>query len=235
MHYEYVTQAGNYEDYAAGRVLLSAAGTTAFPVRLASELFQRAAALYPNGQRLRVYDPCGGSGYLLTVLGFLHRERIASLIAADVDARAVHLARANLNLLTAAGLAQRRATLQRLYAAYGKLSHAQALVSVDTLAAQLPPEPLITCALCADAFAPCLAPRSVDVLITDVPYGGNVGWVGPSAAPLRDLLAAQMPLLAPEAVVFIVSDKAQKAAHPAYERLLHSTLGKRRITILRAA
>ena len=43
MQYRYVTEKESYEDFAAGRVLLSQSGMTSFPVRLASEIFQRCA------------------------------------------------------------------------------------------------------------------------------------------------------------------------------------------------
>jgi 23S rRNA (guanine2535-N1)-methyltransferase len=41
MEYRYTAERQNYEDFASGRVLYNQKGTTAFPVRLASELYQR--------------------------------------------------------------------------------------------------------------------------------------------------------------------------------------------------
>ena len=41
MSYKFAITDENYEDFASGRVLFNQHGTTAFPVRLASEIFQR--------------------------------------------------------------------------------------------------------------------------------------------------------------------------------------------------
>ncbi|WP_312847199.1 hypothetical protein [Microbispora sp. KK1-11] len=81
-------------------MLHSAPGFPAFPVRLASEMVQRAMELRGGG-RATVWDPCCGSGYLLTVIGLLHRRRISAVLASDVDPAAVGLAERNLALLTA--------------------------------------------------------------------------------------------------------------------------------------
>src|SRR5687767_3360136 len=118
VQYEYVTDKTNYEDYAAGRVLYSQAGMTSFTVRLASEIFRRCAAVLKK-QRLCVYDPCAGSAYLLTVLGFLHSERIGALWAADIHADTAVIAQRNLSLLTEFGLGQRRQEIETMLREYG--------------------------------------------------------------------------------------------------------------------
>ena len=62
MQYLYA-QNRNFEDYASGRVTYARAGQPAFPVRLASEIFQRAYKHWQvaGGQAgCTVYDPvCG--------------------------------------------------------------------------------------------------------------------------------------------------------------------------------
>mgnify|MGYP005653726153 CR=1 FL=1 len=176
MQYRYVTEKRNYEDYSAGRVILSQGGMTSFPVRLASEIFQRCASYFPPDQRLRLYDPCCGGGYLLTVLGFLHSEKILSLHGSDIHEERATLASSNLHLLTAEGLQSRRATLQNLAETYSKQSHQDALHSLDRLMPTIQPQPILTSTWTADAFLQSAEPQSVDLLICDVPYGNVTTW-----------------------------------------------------------
>lgn len=111
MVYRYALARENQEDLASGGVLYSAPGFPAFPVRLASEMFQRALALR-EGRPAMVWDPCGGSGYLLTVLALLHRPQITRVLGTDLDPAALRLTRQNLGLLSGDGLAVRSAELQ---------------------------------------------------------------------------------------------------------------------------
>ena len=111
MGYRFALSRENHEDLSAGGVLFSAPGFPAFPVRLASEMFQRAMTSVPDGPTI-VWDPCCGSGYLLTVLSLLHRDQIAGIIGSDVDDAALELARQNLDLLSESGLALRSAELR---------------------------------------------------------------------------------------------------------------------------
>ncbi|MBZ0304067.1 MAG: rRNA methyltransferase, partial [Anaerolineae bacterium] len=158
MNYRYATESANYEDFAAGRVLRTYSGMTAFPVRLTSELFQRGAAYLP-ARPLRVWDPCCGSGALLTVLGFLHAARLESLWASDFDREAVALARKNLALLTPAGLQARQREIEVMQAAYGKESHDEARRSVEALRARLPDSPIACAAWVGDALEQTLPPH----------------------------------------------------------------------------
>jgi tRNA G10 N-methylase Trm11 len=230
--YQYAIEKTRYEDYAAGRILYTQVGMTSFPVRLASEVFQRCAA-FLGKRRLRVYDPCCGSAYLLTTLGFLHGEQVAALWAGDVNPLAVSIAQRNLGLLTADGIAQRQAEIEIMLRDYGKASHADALSSVQALRQILPQQAIETQVWLADAIQPPLAKACVDVLLTDVPYGDIVSWNGQVADnPIHQLLEAHHALLAQPSVVAIISAKKQKVAHPHYRRSVHDTLGKRRITLL---
>lgn len=232
MKYQFVKAKTNYEDYAAGRVIYTQAGMTSFPVRLASEIFLRCAAVLDKSH-LRIYDPCCGSGYLLTVIGYLHGSQISALWGSDISSDAGYLAQKNLNLLTHEGLAQRQSQIEKMLQDYGKVSHAAALNSVEALHQQLPQSEINRGAWTANAMHTTLKSASVDVLITDVPYGNVAAWDNvKSDDPLFTLLEAQFPVLARPSVVAIISDKKQKAAHPKYQRILHDTLGKRRITLL---
>jgi len=229
MQYRYVTEKHNYEDYAAGRVILSQSGMTSFPVRLVSEIFQRCASYFPSDQRLRLYDPCCGGGYLLTVLGFLHGEQLLYLHGSDIDAERVALASSNLHLLTDTGLDLRRATLQQLADTYGKQSHDDALQSLD----RLTPPNLPSFTWVSDAFQQSADAQSVDLMICDVPYGNVTTWQSTDGSdPITRLLDAQFDTLVIGGIVAIISDKTQRATHPNYHQRQHETLGKRRIMIL---
>src|SRR5258707_9906392 len=132
MPYKFALGRPDYSDLAAGQVLYSQAGRPAFPVRLASEMFQRCLAFRAARGReeaLSLYDPCCGAAYHLTTLAFLHRGSIREIIASDVDPLAVQLARRNLGLLALAGLDQRIGELAALHHRFGKESHRAALDS----------------------------------------------------------------------------------------------------------
>jgi len=227
------TDDANYEDYAAGRVILGHKGATAFPVRLASEIFLRCLAYREEPSPVRIYDPCGGGAYLLTVLGFLHGDQIESLRCSDIRLEAIQLAQDNLALLSVDGL-QKRAEMLREYAErYQKDSHQAALESIARLEAQLPQTPIPTFAYVADALTCTVAPASVDVMIADIPYGNVAAWQTDADDPITKLLDAQYNALAANAIAVIITLKEQKIEHPRYDRLKHETLGKRRITFLR--
>src|SRR5678816_1175376 len=103
MQYQYAKERVDYSDLTSGRVFYSLPGHPAFPVRLASEIFQRCmayrAAIYDAAGRCTLYDPCCGAAYHLSVLGFLHGEQIGEIIASDIDETALAAARRNLGLL----------------------------------------------------------------------------------------------------------------------------------------
>ncbi len=233
MQYRYVTEKENYEDFAAGRVLVSQGGMTSFPVRLASELFQRCAGYFPAEQRLRVYDPCCGGGYLLTVLGFLHGARIQALHGSDINPDIVRRASDNLRLLTAAGLDMRRDALRALADTYNKSSHHAALASVERLRQYLPAPPITTHAWTANALQPTARTASVDLIICDVPYGNLTGWQ--ADADGTTLLQAQYDVLIPGGIAAVISDKSQQATYARYKRLQRETIGRRRLLILQKA
>ena len=229
MKFQFNPSKANYEHLAAGRVLLSQAGTTSFPVRLAREIFQLCYAQLGK-ERISVYDPCCGTAYLLTTLGFLHHEQIEALYGSDISQNALEIGRKNLALLDEAGLIARRESLAELYAKYGKESHQAALQSCDELLRGLPEQEFDRAIWLSDAGTHCLAPETVDLLICDVPYGEKVDWEGD--ANIQQLLEAQYPVLKAGALAVIISDKAQKAEHPQYKRYKQIKHGKRRISIL---
>jgi hypothetical protein len=246
MPYLFATERHDDTDYAGGRVFYSLPGYPAFPVRLASEMFQRCLALREADgltAPCALYDPCCGGAYHLATLVYFHGERIASIAASDIDAEALSLAQRNLELLTLPGLDRRIAALELLWADYGKPSHVEALASAERLRERL-------LALIERHFVPVtlfqadamdetditgvLGEGSVDVVLTDVPYNRLSMWQGDAAFdPLWQMLEALRPVLAPGAVVAIASDKGQSPAHEAYRRADRFQIGKRRVVLLR--
>lgn len=252
MDYRFARERPDYSDLASGRVLYSFPGRPALPVRLADELFQRCLtsveARRPDGL-ISLYDPCCGAAYHLSVLALLHRERLGSVIASDIDPSAVARARKNLGLATLAGLDARIDEIAQLSDAYGKPSHAEAAASGyrlrERIAADAQTHPLATTAFVADALdgsalRDLLGPGTVDVVVTDVPYGWHSQWrLGAEAGQTADatwrLLDALRSVLRPSGVVAIVSDKRQRALHERYRRVDQFQVGKRRAVILKLA
>ena len=244
MPYRYALERRDYADYAGGRVFYSLPGQPAFPIRLASEIFQRCLALRASREPVTLYDPCCGGAYHLSTLAYLHWDALAGIVASDVNADAVSLARRNLDLLTLDGLDRRIAEIRAMSSAYGKPSHAEALASAERLRSRL--EALVahhqvtTAVFCADVLDPdaicgALVPASVDVILTDVPYGRHSVWQSVarlSSSPLWQMLELLLPVLAPGAVVAVASDKGQTAAHDAYRRVDRFQIGKRRVVLL---
>lgn len=250
MPYRFATDRQDFSDYASGKVFYSRPGHPAFPVRLASEIFQRCLAhRVAQGATgpCTLYDPCCGAAYHLSTLAFLHGKTIARIIASDVDAEILPVARRNLALLTLEGLDQRAAEIAGMLAAYEKTAHAGALASAGRLRKRL--EKLVsqhlisTLLFVADAtdgqsLAENLAGAHIDIVLSDIPYGWHSMWrVADSdsqtaASPVWRMLEALAPTLTPDAVAAIASDKGQRIAHEGYRRIEQFQIGKRRVALL---
>lgn len=233
MEYRYAPD-GNYEDLAAGRVLVHRPGNANFPVRLASEIFLRAASYLPEKSTLAIYDPCCGGGYLLAALGFLHPERIGGLAGSDVSRDALATAEKNLSLLTPAGMAERIEELERLLDAYQKPSHREALLSAERLLARIGPSPLTARLFQADAQNAEQIERArvrADVVIADVPYGDLTEWSGPEFDALDALLVSMRRAISAPGVIAICSDKRQKIRSAPLRRLEKQMIGKRKFEL----
>jgi hypothetical protein len=240
------TNSHNFEDYASGRVFYAQAGQPAFPVRLASEIFQRALRHWrtAGGEgRIHIYDPVCGGAYWLTVLAYLHWNEIAAISASDVVGDVLFLAKRNLSLLTLAGLNQRIAEIERMFSEFGKESHAAALESAwrfhQQLTLNLATHTIEAQVFQVDATDPeslrCgMGPQQADLVLADVPYGWHSTWISDGKGDqttVESMLVALHPTLRPGSVVAIAADKAQKVHPKNYRRLERFQIGKRRIFI----
>ncbi len=232
-------------DLAGGKVLYALPGQPALPVRLACEIFRRCLEHLPvedNQRRLRLYDPCCGGAYHLAVLGLLYGERIGSILASDIDPEALGLAERNLGLLSQAGFDRRIGEIKALSDAYGKVSHAGALESALRLRTRLAQnQPILCRTFQADALDPSqvtaqVAGNSIDLVITDVPYGQHARWQETGSdhhPPAERLLESLLGVLPSRSLAAVVADKSQKIVHPAYERLEKFKVGKRQVAIMK--
>lgn len=241
MKYKHATAKQNYEDYSSGRVFYGSPGATGFPVRFASEVFQRC------GRRLiekgiappyTLYDPCCGGGYSASVIGYLHGDQIQKIFCSDISNEALELAQRNLALLSPAGLDNRTNEIRALIENYNKQSHRDALESTSRLRSQLATHRSQIQIKCFrfDILGNEDLTRQiekVDLVLTDLPYGQAVSWQGAAdGEPEQKLLTNIKPVLKSTALVAITTSKAQPFSHKGYRRLEHTKIGKRRLFIL---
>jgi 23S rRNA (guanine2535-N1)-methyltransferase len=250
MQYKYAKEQFDYSDFSSGRVFYSLPGHPAFPVRLASEIFQRCvayrASIYNEAARCTLYDPCCGAAYHLSVLAYLHGPDIREIIASDIDEKAVTLASRNLGLLRMEGLDQRIHELTEMVKQYGKESHREALQSASSLKERLSAltgnHSLKTNVFQASAtdrkaISAHIEPASVDLVFTDVPYGRHSQWqdtdLGVPSNRLNSMLDSLQGVLSASSILAIASDKLQKISHESFQRIEHFQVGKRRVVILK--
>jgi 23S rRNA (guanine2535-N1)-methyltransferase len=250
MQYKYAKASPHYSDFASGRVFYSLPGHPAFPVRLASEIFQRCVtsreSIYKNSTPCTLYDPCCGAAYHLSVLAYLHGEHIREVIGSDIDEKAVALARRNLELLSIAGLDKRISEISRMFELYNKDSHQDALKSTSILKNRLTAltekyslstRVFQASATDSETISKNIKTETVDVVFTDVPYGQHSYWHEATSNklldPLGSMLNGLIGILSPSSIVAIVSDKQQKASHKSFQRVEQFQIGKRRVVLLK--
>lgn len=239
--YRFARQKQNYEDYSSGRVFYGSPGTTGFPVRLTSELFQRSAAhLNEKGKQppYALYDPCCGGGYSAAIACYLHGDKISKVYASDISNEAVELACRNLSLLHPDGLGSRIQELEVLIQKFNKQSHLDALESSFRLQQQLEsfPHPIETRCFQFDILGQSDLSKeigNVDLILTDLPYGQITRWHGtPENDPVQQLLNNVRPVLNPVSVIALTTDEKHSIRLDGYRQIGSLKIGKRRTVIL---
>lgn len=240
--YRHAVERIDSSDFACGVVLHSAPGFPAFPVRLATEIFLRARARLPGDGPVTLWDPCCGSGYLLTVLGLLHRRSLRQVIASDVDPAPLELAAKNLALLSPAGLTARELERRRQSERFAKPSYLEAAHAARRLRDRLSAdgEALPFTMRVADVFDPrslsaVVAGSAPDVVLTDLPYGERTHWEGtvpgqPVAGMLRSLAS-----VLPAHAVIAVTDRSRRIPVAPVRALERLKIGTRSAVLVRAA
>lgn len=242
MSYKFAVEKLNYQDYSSGRVLFNQHGTTSFPVRLASEIFERCKQIISEkgiDSNYIIYDPCCGGAYLLTAIGYLHGEYINKIFASDIDESAISLAKKNLSLLSISGIEDRIETINKMITDFGKSSHSEALKSAYRLRSILESRSNIVATKCFISDATKNEDKldeinNVNIVITDLPYGDIVSWsdMQEENEATTKLLENLLPKLSINSVVAIISRKKTSVKHDKYKRLEHFKIGKRQINIL---
>ena len=241
MAYRYALSRENYEDLSTGSVLYSAPGYPAFPVRLASEIFQRARQ-FQSHKPVTVWDPCCGSGYLLTVLAFLHRKQLSGVLGTDLEPSALELARKNLALLSKEGLAARSKELKDRAARWSKPSYIDAAVATSRLADRLAAEggDLPHLVARADVFEPDELHRALNghrpkLVITDVPYGERTHRGGSNSdSGIVGMLRALGSVLDRDAII-AVTIRGRKVQAPGHHPISSFKVGTRAVALYRPA
>lgn len=230
----------NYEDYSSGRVLYGVTGATNFPVRLASEIFQRAKYYLTNqGHKgpYTIYDPFCGAAYSLTVLGLLHGEDIKSIYASDVDENILDVAKKNLLLLTKKGLDKRVEELESLLNDYHKKSHQDALESATKLVGHSSDHNISINTYLHNILQTTKPPfdiSSIDLIITDIPYGKLTRWSGVTEDinPTQKFLNNIKKHISSKVLVALSMNKKQEITYEGYSKIKSFQLGARKILFL---
>jgi hypothetical protein len=181
------------------------------------------------------------------VLAFSHWKDIGELAASDIDADSLAVAARNLSLLTFDGLQQRTQEIERLISLYGKASHHAALTSAAVLKQKLAenlaghsitPRLFQADVLQPEAIRAALGGYPADLVISDLPYGLKSAWQASAPGetpedPIRAMLATLAQVLAPQAVLAIITTRQNKVAHPGYTQVGKLKLGLRVVTFLK--
>jgi SAM-dependent methyltransferase len=243
MEYKFASERTNYTDLASGNVFYSLPGHPAFPVRLASEIYQRCLALRGNrSSPCTIYDPCCGAAYHFSVIAYLHWDSVCRVIGSDINEKAVQLAERNLGLLTPTGIERRSREISAMLHLYHKESRQGALESlsrlqdlVNQLSAVRAIQTRIFRANATDAASlrEGLRDTNIDMVITDIPYGQHSEWEQTRASdPVWAMLEALLSFLSPKSILVVASDKQQNIAHEKYQQLEKFQIGKLQVVFL---
>jgi 16S rRNA G966 N2-methylase RsmD len=243
MEYKFAPEHTDYSDLAGGHVFYSLPGHAAFPVLLASDIYQRGLEYRGKGSSpCTIYDPCCGAAYHLSVIAYLHWDSVCRVVCSDINEKAVQLAERNLGLLTPTGMERWGREISAMVRLYDKESHKGALESLTRMQEQVNQltavRPIQTRVFQADATDAAslragLQDTLIDMVITDIPYGSHSQWVETQAVdPAHAMLEALFSFLSPKSILVVASDKQQKIAHEKYRRLEKLQIGKRQVVFL---
>ena len=248
MSYRFAVERQDYTDYASGKVFYSLPGHPAFPIRLASEIFQRCLELRDVKERstpVKLYDPCCGAAYHTAVLAYLHWDKIGEITVSDIDEQVLAVAKRNLALLTLDGLERRIGEIEAMQGLYGKESHRAARQSAEVMKNNLlkliSTHPLpVTCfqadALHENALEAHFVTKKADLVITDIPYGNRSQWIRSDPQQKHEpawlLLENIREILVDKAIVAIASTKEQIISHERYRQVGKIKTGKRKVVLL---
>lgn len=226
----------NYEDYSSGRVLYGVSGATNFSVRIINEIFEWSVNYLGKADGYVVYDSFCGTAYSLTVLGFLHAEKIREIIGSDINEKVLEFAGKNLSLLSKEGIDKRIEGLRGFIAEYNKDSHKEALESALRLK-EKSTENIKVSIFVHNILSTAELPSSVndiDFLFADVPYGALVEWKGVEDVhnPIQTFLSNVSNRLSQKSVVAIALNKKQAIEHVGYRKVKSFSRGTRKIIIL---
>ncbi len=231
MQYRYADRE-DYSCYASGNVLKHFTGMPCFPVRLTIELFGRARA-FVGRERMRVYDPCCGSGFSLSVMGLAVQREIESLHASDVDPECVEAARCNTALLSREGLADARLRLIERGAPPERIAqYDEAAERILPALDEMPPRVNV---FRHDILAgPPELPEQADFVFADLPYGIMTEWQSESGvdAPLERFLGNIAPVLAPKSVLAVAGRKDLRPRSERFRKLERISAGHRLVWLL---
>ena len=234
MIYKYF-QKNNYEDFSSGRFFYHKPKYPNYPVRLAGEIFCRCLEYIDKKNEIVIYDPCCGSGYMLTVLGYLFNEKIKTIYASDILNEAIELARKNLSLLSYAGIEERKNELLDLFGKFAKKSHKDALQSLNNLRKHLKHEIAVNC-YTQDILSTNRSKNikfTADVVMTDVPYGDLTAWSNYHDKQIDILLDVIKPLVTTRSIVSITRNKNQKYNNSSFQRMDSFKIGHRVVDLIK--
>ncbi len=236
MQYIHVAEKQNYEMFSAWRVLYSVPGSAPFPVRLIDEIFQRCCALIWKYDNINIYDPCIWSGYMMTVLWFLHYEKIVTIVWSDIDEEKSRLARKNLSLLTLHWLESRIDEINLMFTQFGKQSHRDAWLDAKKLlwlVAQRTHDINIATYV-SSLVSPIkdITKQKFDIILFDAPYGSLTQ--RSETIDLPSICVTLSENLSAWGVLVVVTDKkSQKVKqNTCYKKTMVFTHWKRRINFL---
>ena len=234
MVYKYFPN-NNYEDYSSGRVIYHKSNYPNYPVRLVGEIFYRCLEHLKKKNKLCLYDPCCGSAYMLTVLGYLFNENIETIYCSDISSEAVELSYKNLSLLTDSGIEKRKNELINFIKIYNKESHRNALISLEKIKHLLKHEIKYNVFLANILNEKELINKNflADIVITDVPYGNLVNWYINNDEEKGKLFNGIKPVINSDSIIAISHNKKQKINNSKFKIIEKILIGHRKIELLK--